>query len=80
MRKTKDFFFSTATACKSLLEFCEPKYIVFLKAPEKKSHFVDKILFFTDDQIIKGSGLNKEVIVSGNRTKDAFSTKQFTGL
>ena len=37
----------------------------FLKDTEKKSHFVDKILFFTVDQIIKGSDLNKELIVSG---------------
>jgi hypothetical protein len=63
-----------------LLEFCEPKYFVFLKVPEKKSHFVDKILFFTGDQIIKGSDLNKELIVSGTSRKDSFSTKQFTGL
>ena len=63
-----------------MLEFCEPKYSVFLKVPEKKSHFVDKILFFTVDQIIEGSDLNKEVIVFGIKTKDAFSTKEFTGL
>ena len=36
---------------------------------EKKSHFVDKILFFTVDQIIKDSDLNKEAIVSSNSTK-----------
>ena len=54
--------------------------LFFFKVLEKQSHFVDKILFFTVEQIIEGSDLNKEVIVSGNRTKDAFSTKQFTGL
>ena len=41
---------------------------------------MDKILFFTVDQIMKGSDLNKELIVSGKSTKDAFSTKQFTAL
>ena len=55
-------------------------YLVFFWKPPKKSHFVDKILFFTVDQIMKGSDLKKEVIVFGNKTKDAFSTKQFTGL
>ena len=41
---------------------------------------MDKILFFTVDQIIDGSDLNKEVIVFGKKTKDAFSTKQFNAL
>ena len=53
----------------------------FLKVKKKnRSHFVDKILFFTVDQIVKGSDLKKEVIVSANARKDAFSTKQFTAL
>ena len=80
MRKTKELFFPRRLHLNDCLNSVNQNTLFFLKVPEKKSHFVDKILFFTVDQIIKGSDLNKEVIVSANARKDAFSTKQFNAL
>ena len=73
-------FFPRRLHLNDCLNSVKQNTLFFLKVLEKKSHFVDKILFFTVDQIIKGSDLNKEVIVSANARKDASSTKQFTAL
>ena len=80
MRKTKELFFPRRLHLNDCLNSVNQNTLFFLKVPEKKSHFVDKILFFTVDQIIKVSDLKKGLIVSGESGKYAFSTKQFNAL